>query len=309
VLQPFLQICVANSVVRAETSLAFSFSYITHAVMSIVMGWLSDRLGRVRVHPRFFVGNLVLLMSQITSLWQFQINYALVAGLPEYFYSSVMQRSPVFVRSGFHDRHRPGGLGSGFFFPPLRGWLILSYGWRSAYIVMGDHVDRRNVSGFFSGAIRERWGYCLTERWPPCLLSSKNIDAAKTGLPLERSFVPASSGDCGAPLEFRFCRSTFIGHIAIHVQDLGFHSQTGECPGGHCGIEYDRQDRMAACNRVETDDVYDQLCYDNGPWRGGLIACDLWRSISSLLFSCCLGAQAVLRFSITRMSSELPSVS
>jgi MFS family permease len=128
---------------RAETSLAFSLSYITQAMMSMVMGWLSDRLG-----PRFvvailgsFLGISYLLMSQINALWQFQINYALLAGIGlSTFTPPVMATvSRWFVkRRGLMIGIVQGGLGvGGFLFPPFAGWLILSFGWRSAYVIMG----------------------------------------------------------------------------------------------------------------------------------------------------------------------------
>jgi len=63
---------------RAETSLAYSLSFLVQAGLAIMMGWLTDRLG-----PRIvmtvlgsFLGVSYLLMSQVSALWQFQINYA-----------------------------------------------------------------------------------------------------------------------------------------------------------------------------------------------------------------------------------------
>ena len=63
---------------RGQASLGYSLSVFMMGILSIGMGWLTDKLG-----PRFvemvlgsFLGICYILMSQVTALWQFQFNYA-----------------------------------------------------------------------------------------------------------------------------------------------------------------------------------------------------------------------------------------
>jgi MFS family permease len=63
---------------RADTSLAYALSFLVQAGVAIAIGWLTDRLG-----PRVVVtvlgsalGLCYLLMSQVSTLWQFTATYA-----------------------------------------------------------------------------------------------------------------------------------------------------------------------------------------------------------------------------------------
>ena len=298
---------------RAETSLAFSFSYITHAVMSIVMGWLSDRLG-----PRFvvavlgsFVGISYLLMSQITSLWQFQINYALVAGIGlSTFTPPVMATvSRWFVRRrGFMIGIVQGGLGiGGFFFPPFAGWLILSYGWRSAYIVMGlITLIGVTVSGLFLRRDPREMGLLPDGESgsPVPVVEQKHPMPQRRGLPFGEVIRTSQFWViAGLHWSFGFCRSTFIGHIAIHVQDLGFSLADGAnvlaVIAGSSMIGRIGMGRMADRMGNRTTFMI-SFAMTTAALAWGLIAADLWRLyLFAFVFGVAWGAQAVLRFSIT----------
>jgi MFS family permease len=66
---------------RADTVFAYSICTFMMAILSIITGWLSDRLGPRVVVTLFgsFFGLSFLLMSQMNSLWQFYVIYGIVA--------------------------------------------------------------------------------------------------------------------------------------------------------------------------------------------------------------------------------------
>ncbi len=107
------------------------------------MGWLTDKLG-----PRFvvvtmgsFLGVCYLLMSQVQTLWQFSLNFILVGsiGVSTLNVPVMVTLSRWFVkRRGTMMGIVQAGSGiGGLIFPPLVGWLILTSGWRTAYVVLG----------------------------------------------------------------------------------------------------------------------------------------------------------------------------
>ena len=68
---------------RAEAILGFSFAPIVMAMLGIITGWLTDRLGPMIIVMAFgsFLGISYLLLAQISEVWQFQAIYALIGGI------------------------------------------------------------------------------------------------------------------------------------------------------------------------------------------------------------------------------------
>jgi len=60
---------------RADTALGYSLGILGMAVFTIATGWLTDRLGPRIVVIFFgsFLGFSFLLLSQISTVWQFQL--------------------------------------------------------------------------------------------------------------------------------------------------------------------------------------------------------------------------------------------
>jgi MFS family permease len=124
---------------RADTVSAYSICAFMMAILSIITGWLSDKLGPRIVVILFgsFFGISFLLMSQITSLWQFYVVYGIIASI-----GLSVTTAPIMSTVARWFLRRRGlmtgivqtGLGvGGLVFVPITGWLILKYGWRSAY--------------------------------------------------------------------------------------------------------------------------------------------------------------------------------
>ena len=117
---------------RAGTTLAYSLSFMVQAGVAIAMGWLTDKLGPRAVLTVFgsFVGICYLLLSQITSLWQFQMTYALIGGIG---ISTITVPVMATVSRWFMKRRglmigivQAGVSIGGFLFPPFSVWLILA---------------------------------------------------------------------------------------------------------------------------------------------------------------------------------------
>lgn len=211
---------------RAETSLALSIGGIVVAILALGMGWLTDRLGPRIVVTVFgsFLGIAFLLLSQVHTLWQFQLYYALVMSIG---FSTASVPMMATVARWFAKRRglmsgivqSGAGLG-GFIFAPLAGWVIINYGWRTAYVVLGIIVL---VGIILLGLLLRR------DPRDMGLLPDGTTEVAPTrpshvvGLSLWQA-MPTSQFWILAGLFFvyGFCRTTFITHIVPHVQDLGF---------------------------------------------------------------------------------------
>lgn len=130
---------------RAMTSGAISLHSVVLGIFSILMGWLTDKLG-----PRLIVsvgGLLVglgfLLMSQLTSLWQLYLFYGLVAiGTAGNIVPLLSTVARWFVkRRGLMTGIYLASVGLGIIImPPLVTQLISNYGWRTSYIILGIGV-------------------------------------------------------------------------------------------------------------------------------------------------------------------------
>ena len=128
---------------RAMTAAAFSVYAISHDVFAPVTGWLTDRFG-----PRVTaaMGGLCLassmvLMSRITSIWEFYLYYALLFGLGiAAVYAPMMATVSRWftLKRGLAIGLTAAGLGVGsLVLSPLAAWLISSCGWRTAYLCVG----------------------------------------------------------------------------------------------------------------------------------------------------------------------------
>jgi MFS family permease len=119
---------------RAETALAYSLALSVQAVLTIMMGWLTDRLGPRTVVTVFgsFLGICYVLMSGVSTIWQFQLNYGLVGavGLSALNIPIMVTIARWFVkRRGLMIGIVQAGLGiGGLIFPPFTAWLILDPG-------------------------------------------------------------------------------------------------------------------------------------------------------------------------------------
>ena len=128
---------------RALTSGAFSLSWLVQGGLSIVMGGLNDRLGprTVLTICGLLLGASYMLMSQITSVWQFYLLFGVLAGaglsgvvipLGSTMARWFVKRRNVMTGLGFLGVSMGVLVGS-----PISERLIALYDWRIAYVIVG----------------------------------------------------------------------------------------------------------------------------------------------------------------------------
>ena len=277
------------------------------------MGWLTDRFG-----PRIvmtvlgsFLGVSYLLMSQVSALWQFQINYALVGGIG---ISTLTVPVMVTVSRWFIKKRalmigivQAGNGVGGFIFPPFAGWLILTYGWRSAYATFGIiALAGMMIAGFFLKRDPRDTGQLPDGERAFMAVEEKRSDSGlnEAGVSLREAIHTRQFWMiAGIYCSFGFCRATFLAHIPAHVQDLGFSLADGAnilavITGS------------SMFSRIGMGRVADRIGNRKGfmisfavttislIW--GLAANDLWKLyVFAFVFGVGWGNQAVLRFSLT----------
>lgn len=298
---------------RAETALAYSLSMIVAAALAITMGWLTDRLGPRVVVTVFgsFLGICYLLMSRVTAIWHFQLNYGLVGaiGVSTLAIPAMATVARWFVkRRGLMIGITQSGMGiGGLVFAPLAGWLILTYDWRSAYTILGIIA----LVGIITSGIFLKRDPRDVNQLPDGVdevvaqeVNKQSLKIQTAGLSLREAIRTSQFWViAGLYFSFGFCRSTFIAHIAAHVQDLGFslaHGAnvlallTASSIVGRIGMGRvadmigNRQTFMISYAATTVILIW------------GLIADDLWGLyLFAVVFGFGWGAQAVLRFAVT----------
>ncbi len=128
---------------RAATSAIFSTQMVLGGIFTILGGWALDRYG-----PRiiiFLMGLLtglgLLITGQTNALWQLFITYSLFLAMG----TSVIYVVVMSTVSRWFDRQRGlaigiAGLGAGLgpvIIAPFATYLISSFGWRMAYLILG----------------------------------------------------------------------------------------------------------------------------------------------------------------------------
>jgi MFS family permease len=128
---------------KAVTSMAYAILTFLAGFLGIFAGRLTDRFSAkvVSIVGGCFLGLGCILMSRINAAWQFYLIYglfvsagtggpwpSLTATVPKWF---VRRRGPMtgIVASGT-------GIGA-MIVPPLVSRLILAYGWRNSYVILG----------------------------------------------------------------------------------------------------------------------------------------------------------------------------
>ena len=307
---------------RAETALALALLLIVQAILAITMGWLTDRFGPRVVVTVFgsFLGICYLLMSQVNTIWQFQLNYALAGGIGM---SALIVPVMATVARWFVKRRglmtgivQTGTAIGGLVFAPLAGWLILTYDWRSSYIILGIIV----LVGIITSGLFLRHDPKDIGQLPDGVsevaasgVNQQSVNTQEAGL----SFLEAIRTSqfwmiAGLYFSFGFNRSTFLTHIAVHVQDLGFSLADGA-------------NVLAACSgasiigRIGMGRVADMIGNRKTLMIGfaattvvltwGLVTKDLWGFfLFALVFGFGWGTQAVTRFAITSEAFGLASL-
>jgi MFS family permease len=307
---------------RADASLAYSLSFLSQAGFAVIMGWLTDRLG-----PRFVItvlgsclGICYLLLSRVTTLWQFQLTYALVGGIG----MSTLTVPVMVTISRWYVKKRglmigivqAGGGAGGLLFSPLAGYLILTFGWRHAYVVYGIIT----LVGLIGAGLLLRRDPTAMGQCPdglpgvaPLGPQGSEQGSASSGLSFREAF---STGQfwtiAGCYAVFGFCRSTYTAHAPAHVQDLGFSLLDGAnvlaIIWGASSFGRIGMGRLVDLMGNRTTFIA-SFCMTTVSLVLALVAKELWVLYSfAVLFGLAWGNQAVLRFSVASETFGLASL-
>ncbi|MFC1951721.1 MFS transporter [Chloroflexota bacterium] len=210
----------------AVTSGAYSLGYFLFGFSGIVVGRLTDKFGPriVLIACGLLLGLGYLLMSQVSSIWQMYLFYGVILGIGMSGSSTPVLSTVArwFVKKrGTVTGITKTGAGIGILaMPLLANWLISSYGWRNAYVVLGIIVlagvivaalflkrDPRQIGLLPDGATEVEAG-------------DSNIGTRQFSLREAihtRQFWLFSA----ASFLIMFCAQVVIVHIAPHVIELG----------------------------------------------------------------------------------------
>ncbi len=128
---------------RAMTSGAFSLASIVNGLLTVAMGWLTDKSGSRMVVTvcGLFLGLGFMLMSQISDVLHLYLFYGIFvgAGMSGSFIplTSTVTRW-FFKRRGLMTGIVTAGSGIGALIgPPVASRMIPIYGWRMSYVILG----------------------------------------------------------------------------------------------------------------------------------------------------------------------------
>jgi MFS family permease len=221
---------------RAMISGASSFAFLIGGAFGITAGRLNDKIGpkALSVVVSILFGLGYLLLSRLQTPWQLYLVYGLPVALGSGAFD-VITLSTVsrwFVRSrGMMSGLVKVGTGSGQALMPLfAAALIASYGWRSAYIILGVVIIVLLVAAAQVMRHNPREIGLLPDNDPyePSTLGSGSRDP---GMPLKEIFRTKQFWAINlAEFCSFFCLLTIVVHIVPHATDLGL------APGTAAGV-------------------------------------------------------------------------
>ncbi len=128
---------------RAASSAIFSANMFLGAVVAFLAGWALDRYGPRRIGLFFgaFTAMSLISTSLVSASWQLFITYSLLLALGTGAIYGVVNATVsrwFLARRGLAVGFSSAGGGIGILvFSPLASYLILTYGWRVAFCVLG----------------------------------------------------------------------------------------------------------------------------------------------------------------------------
>jgi sugar phosphate permease len=217
---------------RAFTAGARSITSGISGLLGIAAGGLTDRFGPKIVLLVFgsFLGIGYLLMSQISSTWQYYATYGVFIslGISAATIPILITVARWFVkRRGLMTGLVQAGQGiGGMILAPVVGWLILNHGWRNAYLLLGITVLAFIIP---LGLLLKRdpaqvgqlpYGTDEVTKAEP-YNAEKNMPTAEFSL---GSAVHTSQFWMLSIMlfAFGFCRTFILVHVPAHVTDMGF---------------------------------------------------------------------------------------
>jgi len=216
---------------RASLAGAHSVAFLLMGFLGIFVGRLNDRFGpRVLLTvTALFFGMGLFLMSTADSLWQVYLFYGIMVGigLSPVDVIALSTTARWFVRRrGMITGMVKVGTGAGQFFIPLASsFLILSFGWRTSYILLAVFVTLM-LAG--TGQIMRR-DPSLMGLLPDgdTQIGTAGSDSLERGLSLGEALRTRQFWTiCFTNLTVVFCLMTIMLHTTPHAMDIGIPATT-----------------------------------------------------------------------------------
>lgn len=225
----FTPLMEAFALRRAALSGITSLGIIICGAAGILQGRLNDRYGPrvIMTVNGVLTGAGLCLMSQAQALWHMYLFFSLLVGVGlggnDVVLLSTIARWFIRLR-GLMSGIIKVGTGAGMLLMPfLINGLIRSYGWRTAFFVLGVMVLL--VFLLLSRLLvrdPEKKGLAPDNAQRPIRSSEQGPE---TGLPLQKVLATIQFwGICGAYFIVLFCTATILVHIVPHAIDLGMTS-------------------------------------------------------------------------------------
>lgn len=212
---------------RAVTSGAIATAEVVMGSLAIVMGRLTDRFGPrvvVAVACGFFLGLGYLLLSRISQVGHLYLFYGAIIGIgmSASFVPFLSTVARWFVKKrGLVTGIILAGTGSGLLvIPILASWLIASYGWRTAYSILGIMVLLVIVS--LAQLLRRD-----PARMGQLPYGGGEVEPGSSHLKAPEFSLRQAMGTrqlwmiCAMYFGFGFTADAVMVHLAPHVTDLG----------------------------------------------------------------------------------------
>jgi MFS transporter, OFA family, oxalate/formate antiporter len=208
---------------RATVSLIYSASLIIRGAIAIGVGWLADRYGAIKlsVFCGFMIGSGLVLSSQVHTLWQFFLTYAVIeaTGLSGAFGIGTTMISRWFTK----NRGLPlgiisagSGLGTLFIVPGVER-IVSTYGWSEAFIVVGIVASVVMIAAAFTLRPSPRSAR-INEKKPESPSTRRN-----PGYVLKDAPMMLFMGSC---LLFFFGVQIIMVHLVNYATDMGINPLT-----------------------------------------------------------------------------------
>jgi len=216
---------------RASLAGAHSLAFLLMGFLGIFVGRLNDRFGpRVLLTvTSLFFGMGLFLMSTVDSLWQVYLFYGIMVGigLSPVDVIALSTTARWFVRRrGMITGMVKVGTGAGQFFIPLASsLLILSFGWRTSYILLAAFATLM-LAGMGQLMRRDPSQMGLLPDGDT-QVGSAGSDFVERGLSLSEAIRTRQFWTiCFTNLTVVFCLMIIFLHIVPHAMDIGIPATT-----------------------------------------------------------------------------------
>ncbi|MFC1993097.1 MFS transporter [Chloroflexota bacterium] len=212
---------------RTTISGAQSLCQFLMGLFGILAGRLTDRFGPRIVVVAFgiLLGLGLFLTSQVYAIWQLYLFYGMIVGIGSGTGDVALLSTTAkwfAKRRGMMSGIVKVGTGTGIMVTPLvASWLILSYGWRNAYIILGiiTAVGIVSLAQLLKRDPAQKglipYGMYHDDANSSDLTNDKGISLR------EAAHTKQLWALCAIYFIYIYCALTFIVHIAPHAIDLG----------------------------------------------------------------------------------------